>query len=183
MFRKCPTGVAFFYSHFLSSDLTFVCSFRKKKSRVLKLLLLLFSNRIQQINATQSNSTFRGIRLANTDGTRSITNMNTIGNSVESSPFEIKSSVSESSALLDSDSDSEDEILRMTGLDMNADCDMEIDESDTRSVSMATGITHDHPYAWALDGRVAGVNEGNSLPGHIHVSFNGVFRTLRNYEN
>lgn len=121
--------------------------------------------------------------MTNTDGTRSITNMNTIANSVEGSPFEIKSSVNESSALFDSDSDSEDEILRMTGLDMNADCDMEIDESDTRSVSMATGITHDHPYAWALDGRVAGVNEGNSLPGHIHVSFNGIFRTLGNYEN
>ena len=57
----------------------------------------------------------------------------------------------------------------MASLDGDTDYDIELDELDTRSVSMATGITHDHPYAWALDGRVAGVNEGNGLAGHIHV--------------
>ena len=59
--------------------------------------------------------------------------------------------------------------MRMTSLDGDADYDMELDESDGRSVSITTGITHDHPYAWALDGRVTGVNEGSGLPGHIHV--------------
>ena len=49
---------------------------------------------------------------------------------------------------------------------------MELDDPEPRSVSMATGITHDHPYAWALDGRVTGLNEGNGMPGHIHVRLN-----------
>lgn len=71
---------------------------------------------------------------------------------------------------MDSDSDSDDETDHIGALTGEGDSDMELDEPDQRSVSMATGITHDHPYAWALDGRVASLNEGNSLPGHIHVS-------------
>ena len=75
---------------------------------------------------------------------------------------------------MDSDSDSDDETDHIGALTGEGDSDMELDEPDQRSVSMATGITHDHPYAWALDGRVASLNEGNALPGHIHVS-------LKNY--
>ena len=80
---------------------------------------------------------------------------------------------------MDSDSDSDDDTDHIGGLSGEGDSDMELDEPDRRSVSMATGITHDHPYAWALDGRVASLNEGNGMPGHIHVSFNKPKHTLR----
>ena len=80
---------------------------------------------------------------------------------------------------MDSDSDSDDDTDHIGGLSGEGDSDMELDEPDRRSVSMATGITHDHPYAWALDGRVASLNEGNGMPGHIHVRFNKPKHTLR----
>lgn len=70
---------------------------------------------------------------------------------------------------MDSDSDSDDDTDHIGALSGEGDSDMELDEPDRRSVTMATGINHDHPYAWALDGRVASLNEGNSIPGHIHV--------------
>ena len=79
---------------------------------------------------------------------------------------------------MDSDSDSDDDTDHIGGLSGEGDSDMELDEPDRRSVSMATGITHDHPYAWALDGRVASLNEGNGMPGHIHVRFNKPKHTL-----
>lgn len=80
------------------------------------------------------------------------------------------------SSFLDSDSDSDEEPGNTRTLGGDADSDMDLDDPEPRSVSMATGITHDHPYAWALDGRVAGVNEGSGLPGHIHVSVNTVLQ-------
>ena len=79
---------------------------------------------------------------------------------------------------MDSDSDSDEEPEHTGTLGGDADSDMDLDEPEPRSVSMATRITHDHPYAWALDGRVTGVNEGSGLPGHIHVSFGSLFVCL-----
>lgn len=84
-------------------------------------------------------------------------------------PFELTRSVNKRSSLLESDTDSDEEPETIVALGGGADSDMEIDEPEPRSVSMATGITHDHPYAWALDGRVIGGNDGNGMPGHIHV--------------
>ena len=83
---------------------------------------------------------------------------------------------------MDSDSDSDDDIDHIGALSGEGDSDMELDEPDRRSVSMATGITHDHPYAWALDGRVASLNEGNSMPGHIHVRLGKLKHTSRRIE-
>ena len=80
------------------------------------------------------------------------------------------------SSYLDSDSDSDEEPGNTRTLVGDADSDMDLDDLEPRSVSMATGITHDHPYAWALDGRVTGVNDGSGMPGHIHVSFDTVLQ-------
>lgn len=132
--------------------------------------LLRTAYRIQQNRSIQSSTACRGIRLANiTDETTNSASKKTTPNPLQGSPFELKRNVNEKRSLLDSDSDSEDDTTRMASLDGDTDYDIELDELDTRSVSMATGITHDHPYAWALDGRVAGVNEGNGLAGHIHM--------------
>ena len=84
---------------------------------------------------------------------------------------------------MDSDSDSGEETDHIAALSGEVDSDMELDEPDQRSVSMTTGITHDHPYAWALDGRVASLNEGNNLPGHIHVSVKIKTRISQGSEN
>ena len=129
--------------------------------------------RIQQNRPAQNTSSCRGIRLANiADGPSASPNKKPAPNSnpFRASPFELTRSINKRSSLLDSDSDSDEEPERMGPLGGDPDSDMELDEPEPSSVSMATGITHDHPYAWALDGRVAGSNEGNGMPGHIHVS-------------
>lgn len=126
--------------------------------------------RIQQNRSTENSSSCRGIRLANiTEGTSGISSKKPSPSPFRASPFELSRGLGKKSSLLDSDSDSDDETDHIGALSGEGDSDMELDEPDQRSVSMATGITHDHPYAWALDGRVASLNEGNSMPGHIHV--------------
>ena len=113
----------------------------------------------------------RGIRLANiTDGPSVVPNKKPSPSPFRVSPFGLSRSVTKRSSLLDSDSDSDEEHDILGPLDGDTDSNMDLDEPEPSSVSMATGITHDHPYAWALDGRVTGSNEGNGMPGHIHVS-------------
>lgn len=128
------------------------------------------STRIQQNRSTENSSSCRGIRLANiAEGSSGTSNKKPSPSPFRAAPFELSRGLSKKSSLLDSDSDSDDDTDHIGALSGEGDSDMELDEPDRRSVSMATGITHDHPYAWALDGRVASLNEGNSMPGHIHV--------------
>lgn len=64
--------------------------------------------------------------------------------------------------VIDSDSDSDEEpgsILRNV---MDEDSDMDFEENDPSSVAMATGLSREHPYAWALDGRLTGSGESST---------------------
>ena len=117
-------------------------------------------------------SSCRGVRLANiTEGsTSSSTNKKPSSGPLRGSPFELSRALGKKSSLLDSDSDSEDDMDQIGVMLSEADSDMEIDEADQQSVSMATGITHDHPYAWALDGRVMNLNEAYNAPGNVYIS-------------
>ena len=127
--------------------------------------------RIQPSRPSQNVTSCRGIRLANiTDGPSVVPNKKPSPSPFRVSPFGLSRSVTKRSSLLDSDSDSDEEHDILGPLDGDTDSNMDLDEPEPSSVSMATGITHDHPYAWALDGRVTGSNEGNGMPGHIHVS-------------
>lgn len=45
---------------------------------------------------------------------------------------------------------------------MDDDNEMDIEDSDSSSVAMATGLNIEHPYAWALDGRLFGSGENSS---------------------
>ena len=131
----------------------------------------MFYIRISQTNVTENSSVCRGIRLANiSEGPSGIANKKRAPSPFRASSYEISRLHGKKSSLVDSDSDSADETDHVGALSGDGDSDMELDERDQRSVSLTTGITHDHPYAWALDGRVASLNEGNNLPGHIHVS-------------
>lgn len=127
--------------------------------------------RIQPSRPSQNVTSCRGLRLANiTDGPSVVPNKKPSPSPFRVSPFGLSRSVTKRSSLLDSDSDSDEEHDILGPLDGDTDSNMDLDEPEPSSVSMATGITHDHPYAWALDGRVTGSNEGNGMPGHIHVS-------------
>ena len=85
--------------------------------------------------------------------------------------FGLRHSVSRRRPLPDSDSDSDDdaESTMVSGNDFGLDIDSE--ESEDQNVFMATGITHEHPYAWALDGRLAGENGSGSGTQHLNVSY------------
>jgi len=144
------------------------------------MLFFSLSTRIQQNRSTENSSSCRGIRLANiVEGSSGSSNKKPSPSPFRASPFELSRGLNKKSSLLDSDSDSDDDAVHIGALSGEGDSDMELDEPDRRSVSMATGITHDHPYAWALDGRVASLNEGNGMPGHIHVRLNKPNHTSR----
>lgn len=133
--------------------------------------------RIQQTSSTENLSSCRGIRLANiAEGSSGASSKKPSPSPFRASPFELSRGLGKRSSLLDSDSDSDDDTDHVGAFSGEADSDMELDEPDQRSVSMATGITHDHPYAWALDGRVASLNEGNSIAGHLHVRISSSYR-------
>ena len=72
--------------------------------------------------------------------------------------------------MMDSDSDTDDEPEGPLGIDSD---EMDIDEPEQDEVTMATGINRDHPYAWALDGRLSSLNESGNAPGHIQVRVRG----------
>ncbi|XP_022781948.1 uncharacterized protein LOC111322968 [Stylophora pistillata] len=128
------------------------------------------AQRISQTNITENSSACRGIRLADiSEGPSGIANKKHAPSPLRASPFEVSRVHGKKNSLVDSDSDSADETDHVGALSGDGDSDMELDERDQRSVSVTTGITHDHPYAWALDGRVASLIEGNNLPGHIHI--------------
>ncbi|XP_048584846.1 uncharacterized protein LOC5508594 isoform X2 [Nematostella vectensis] len=75
---------------------------------------------------------------------------------------------------MDSDSESDDDddddgtMIRRA---MEDDSDLDIEETEASRVSLATGgLNRDHPYAWALDGRLSGLGDQSSN-NHSHITF------------
>ena len=79
-------------------------------------------------------------------------------------------STSHRGPMMDSDTDSDDDDDDGIRRGSDYDNDMDIDEPEDQSVVMATGITYEHPYAWALDGRLSAENSNSVGIQHINVS-------------